>query len=784
MAEDAPASAPSMTPEDVHAEAELRLRDIGQRLGTLPQDKDELLGLLEEAETWLVRLNQEKTSSTPGILSPIKGILISRDLLDHPNPDVKLAITSCLTEVTRLTAPDSPYDNDVMKEVFQRIVDTFADLGDINSPSYEKRVSILDTVASVRCCILMLDLNMDHLILDMFHHLFKAACKNHSKSVIQCMETIFRVVIEESDDIHSELALCLLQNLTKEAQGTLSESFGLAERLVGLCKDRLKPVFARLLRGNPLDNYSNVVTLLCQDASNVVADNNLDAPGIIMAGEGEIIESTVSEETPQETSKLVQDVHCPGQDDTHPDIAPTVGINSGGTLGDNDKCPDSSPSSEQKPKLLSRGDQAEIEQLISCDNEVSEPVISEAEKPSDVNSKRSQKLDSSSGSEMTDHSKVKDKESLVAAEALSPETDHGDNNKLIESGKKVETPHALIKKRGRPPAAKSQGKKTSRTKQGSGLNSEKVDPVSDSGRIITRQKTKEDAKSSSNNVAEGESVMKQQKYSLKLQNKDFVSDKDADVDSNLKVKPFTYIVLWSLTALTEMVSATETDKTKDQQEDSGVSKRKHLQEAEGVAYDDGDVEMLQLKKERWEFTDDEQDSYPDAASDMPHGRRGKGSSSLQMEGGKTGTPQCDGGNPPKRRGRPKGVCSNNSKSNAYSSANLGKVKGKGARKDIWETPEPGRRITRSTAKAEDDGVKASNKDKAGSTKNAEESNDKAGNEDNTSDNEVKSSEAVDGSKTYSHSTKRKFKEQEDESSEEKAPAKASTGKKLGRKSRK
>ncbi|GJN27130.1 hypothetical protein PR202_gb15123 [Eleusine coracana subsp. coracana] len=352
---------------------------------------------------------------------------------------------------------------------------------------------------------------------------------------------------------------------------------------------------------------------------------------------------------------------------------------------------------------------------------------------------------------MTDHSKVKDKESLVAAEALSPETDHGDNNKLIESGKKVETPHALIKKRGRPPAAKLQGKKPSRTKQGSGLNSEKVDPVSDSGRIITRQKTKEDAKSSSNKVAEGESVMKQQKYSLKLQNKDFVSDKDADVDSNLK----------------EMVSATETDKTKDQQEDSGVSKRKHLQEAEGVAYDDGDVEMLQLKKERWEFTDDEQDSYPDAASDMPHGRRGKGSSSLQMEGGKTGTPQCDGGNPPKRRGRLKG-----------------KVKGKGAWKDIWETPEPGRRITRSTAKAEDDGVKASNKDKAGSTKNAEESNDKAGNEDNTSDNEVKSSEAVDGSKTYSHSTKRKFKEQEDESSEEKAPAKASTGKKRGRKSRK
>jgi hypothetical protein len=30
-------------------------------------------------------------------------------------------------------------------------------------------------------------------------------------------------------------------------------------------------VFAQLLRGNPLDNYSNVVMLLCRNTSNVVA---------------------------------------------------------------------------------------------------------------------------------------------------------------------------------------------------------------------------------------------------------------------------------------------------------------------------------------------------------------------------------------------------------------------------------------------------------------------------------------------------------------------------------
>ena len=44
-------------------------------------------------------------------------------------------------------------------------------------------------------------------------------------------------------------------------------------------------MFAQLLRGKPLDNYSNVVTFLYQDASNAVADNNLDASEMSMVSE-------------------------------------------------------------------------------------------------------------------------------------------------------------------------------------------------------------------------------------------------------------------------------------------------------------------------------------------------------------------------------------------------------------------------------------------------------------------------------------------------------------------
>jgi hypothetical protein len=43
-------------------------------------------------------------------------------------------------------------------------------LDDIESPFFGRRTSILDTVTKVWSCVVMLDLECDDLINDMFHH--------------------------------------------------------------------------------------------------------------------------------------------------------------------------------------------------------------------------------------------------------------------------------------------------------------------------------------------------------------------------------------------------------------------------------------------------------------------------------------------------------------------------------------------------------------------------------------------------------------------------------------
>ncbi|KAL5216088.1 hypothetical protein ABZP36_007489 [Zizania latifolia] len=848
-----------MASDGSQMEVERRLRDIGARFGSLPGDNEELLRLIEEAEIWLSRVDQSPPESMHRALRPTMSALIKKELLDHNDPDVKLAVASCLTEVTRITAPEAPYDDDVMKDVFTRVVEAFEKLDDMESPSYARRVAMLETVAKVRSCVLMLDLDCDDLIRDMFHHFFRTISHTHQENVITSMETVMKFVIDESEDIQQDMPSCLLQdlasyllkNVKKEEQETPPASFGLAEKVIGMCHEKLKSVFISLLQGTPLDEYSKVVTSLFQDALDAGVADNADAPGKDTVADRKSSDKTVSDESPQESSKLEQHTNSPGKDGTPPNNTSTMVVSNSGSPVDKVKSPNGPASSDQKFRSPSDDKQAKVSDDVICGaKEVPEPVTTEAEKPSDITLKKSRKLDFSTDSEVAQHSKaVNNNEDIVASGELPPVTNDGDNKLPSETAnrtadekpKPVDSTPVIKPKRGRPPASKSQEKKTVGKGKGSDLESKKAGVVSDNGGRSTRRQAKDDSKSSSKKTGEGESSKKQHKANLKLQ-EDTLPDEDTDEDICLK-------------EIVSPKSLTKTGKSKGQPGDSGGSKRKRVQEAEEapqpknsvldgslvgsrikvwwpddkkfydgvvksfdtsskkhkVVYDDGDVERLLLKNEKWEFIDEEQDKNPDASSDMSRGRRGRVRLGEQTKEENTETPSSgkqrsstDGIDLPKKRGRPKGVRPSDSLPNDDSPLSSTRLKGKSVEKDdeeISKTPKigsalknEGGRSSRSTGKTKDGLLKASNKDEAGSTKSANKSKDDSGSKHKDSKDEAKSTEsnpkdastpkAADGSKTNGLSTKRKQKEKEGASSEEEehVSAKTSTGKKRRRKS--
>ena len=89
-----------------------------------------------------------------------------KEFLRHSDMNLRVTLTSCLNEITTITAPEPSYDDDIMKEIFQPIVKAFEELDYTSDRSFQERVSILETAAKVRSCVITLDLECDALLLD------------------------------------------------------------------------------------------------------------------------------------------------------------------------------------------------------------------------------------------------------------------------------------------------------------------------------------------------------------------------------------------------------------------------------------------------------------------------------------------------------------------------------------------------------------------------------------------------------------------------------------------
>jgi hypothetical protein len=257
---------------------ENQLIEAGNKLADPPSSVDELLKLLTQLESLLSRVEQAPKESMQAALSPSLKALVADTLLRHSDPDVKVALASCISEITRISAPEAPYDDDQMKEIFQLVVSSFENIHDKSSQSYVKRKAILETVAKVRSCVVMLDLECDALILEMFQHFLKAIREHHPENVFSSMETIMTLVIEESEDISFNLLSPLLDSIKKDNKEVLPIARKLGERVLKNCATKLKPYLVQAVRtfGTSVDDYSEVLASICQDTSDSLEKNGED----------------------------------------------------------------------------------------------------------------------------------------------------------------------------------------------------------------------------------------------------------------------------------------------------------------------------------------------------------------------------------------------------------------------------------------------------------------------------------------------------------------------------
>ncbi|XVF28073.1 hypothetical protein REPUB_Repub14bG0164100 [Reevesia pubescens] len=219
---------------------EQRLKEVGSKLESPPSNKDALLKLLKQAATCLSELDQSPPSSIIESMQPFLNAIVKPELLKHQDRDAKLLVATCICEITRITAPEAPYSDDVLKDIFHLIVGTFNGLSDTSGPSFGRRVVILETLAKYRSCVVMLDLECDDLVNEMFSTFFAVVRDDHPESVLSSMLTIMIVVLEESEDVRDDLLLIILSALGRNKSDVTQAARRLAMNVIEQCSGKLE----------------------------------------------------------------------------------------------------------------------------------------------------------------------------------------------------------------------------------------------------------------------------------------------------------------------------------------------------------------------------------------------------------------------------------------------------------------------------------------------------------------------------------------------------------------
>ncbi|XP_048139483.1 sister chromatid cohesion protein PDS5 homolog C-like isoform X2 [Rhodamnia argentea] len=200
-------------------------------------------------------------------LLPLMKALIANSLLTHSVEGVRVSVTYCLTEIMRISAPLEPFNDDQMKVIFELIVEAFSKLSQASTQYYEKVLSILETVARVKACLLMLDLQCNALVVRMFHSFWAFIRSDPADDILWAVEQIMTDILSKSEDISLGLLNPLLASVLKGNKNVSPSCWKLGERVITSCAAKLAPVLHGAVQSNgtTVDDYSPVVASICEN---------------------------------------------------------------------------------------------------------------------------------------------------------------------------------------------------------------------------------------------------------------------------------------------------------------------------------------------------------------------------------------------------------------------------------------------------------------------------------------------------------------------------------------
>lgn len=165
-----------------------------------PIPTKELLNRLNALNDELSTLDQDNVDLIS--LETIKDDLINKKLIKHSNKGVQIYVSCCLANILRLFAPDAPYDNSDLNNIFKLFIQQFNNLSDTESPYYENYVKLLEIITEVKLIALVTDLSTKDKLIPQIFEIFYSLSANKSFDIDLLQQLLINILSEIISEVN------------------------------------------------------------------------------------------------------------------------------------------------------------------------------------------------------------------------------------------------------------------------------------------------------------------------------------------------------------------------------------------------------------------------------------------------------------------------------------------------------------------------------------------------------------------------------------------------------
>ncbi|ORX94611.1 ARM repeat-containing protein [Basidiobolus meristosporus CBS 931.73] len=230
-----------MDSEEQRDTSALKKLKFNQKLSSTakPLATNELMKRLKNLHNELAHLDQEEVDTQS--MSTVTRELLSSSLMRHKDKGVRIHVACCIADLLRLYAPDAPYTDRELRDVFDFFVKQLQYVGQSVNPYFPLYFYLLESLSTVKSVVLVVDLNnADELITDFFRTFFDIVHDEQSKNVQLCMVDILQQLIDEGSSLPQDVVDIILAQFLKRRQEENPAAFKMATDLCNGTADRLQ----------------------------------------------------------------------------------------------------------------------------------------------------------------------------------------------------------------------------------------------------------------------------------------------------------------------------------------------------------------------------------------------------------------------------------------------------------------------------------------------------------------------------------------------------------------